>query len=86
MIVGENKKDSDLVINLCKGKKLTNMRTSSSDDTITLTPHRKMSLEQILGYLNHDELAEITPQSIRLRKKLLDGHDRKRDAKKQNVS
>ncbi|MCH7498666.1 MAG: translational GTPase TypA, partial [Nitrospinae bacterium] len=86
MIVGENKKDSDLVINLCKGKKLTNMRTSSSDDTISLTPHRKMSLEQILGYLNHDELAEITPQSIRLRKKLLDEHDRKRDAKKQNVS
>ncbi|TDJ58188.1 MAG: translational GTPase TypA [Nitrospina sp.] len=86
MIVGENKKDSDLVINLCKGKKLTNLRTSSSDDTVSLTPHRKMSLEQILGYLNHDELAEITPQSIRLRKKLLDEHDRKRDAKKQNVS
>ena len=86
MIVGENKKDSDLVINLCKGKKLTNMRTSGSDDTISVTPPRRMSLEQIMGYLNHDELAEITPGSIRLRKKLLDENDRKRDAKRQNVS
>ena len=61
MIIGENKKDNDLVVNICKGKKLTNMRTSGSDDTISLTPPRRMSLEQILGYLNHDELAEITP-------------------------
>jgi len=86
MIIGENKKDSDLVVNVCKGKKLTNMRTSGSDDTISLTPPRRMSLEQILGYLNHDELAEITPQSIRLRKKLLDENARKRDSKKQSVS
>ena len=86
MIIGENKKDNDLVVNICKGKKLTNMRTSGSDDTISLTPPRRMSLEQILGYLNHDELAEITPTNIRLRKKLLDENDRKRDAKKQNSS
>ncbi|HKI48552.1 MAG TPA: translational GTPase TypA [Desulfobacteria bacterium] len=86
MIIGENKKDSDLVVNICKGKKLTNMRTSGSDDTISLTPPRRMSLEQILGYLNHDELAEITPQSIRLRKKLLDENARKRDSKKNNVA
>ncbi|MCZ6513341.1 MAG: translational GTPase TypA [Nitrospinae bacterium] len=86
MIIGENKKDNDLVVNICKGKKLTNMRTSGSDDTISLTPPRRMSLEQMLGYLNHDELAEITPVSIRLRKKLLDENERKRDAKKQNVS
>jgi len=86
MIIGENKKDSDLVVNICKGKKLTNMRTSGSDDTISLTPPRRMSLEQILGYLNHDELAEITPVSIRLRKKLLDENARKRDSKKQSVS
>ena len=86
MIIGENKKDNDLVVNICKGKKLTNMRTSGSDDTISLTPPRRMSLEQILGYLNHDELAEITPSNIRLRKKLLDENDRKRDSKKQNVS
>ncbi len=86
MIIGENKKDNDLVVNICKGKKLTNMRTSGSDDTISLTPPRRMSLEQILGYLNHDELAEITPASIRLRKKLLDENARKRDSKKQSVS
>jgi GTP-binding protein len=86
MIIGENKKDNDLVVNICKGKKLTNMRTSGSDDTISLTPPRRMSLEQILGYLNYDELAEITPGSIRLRKKLLDENDRKRDSKKQNTS
>jgi len=86
MIIGENKKDNDLVVNICKGKKLTNMRTSGSDDTISLTPPRRMSLEQILGYLNHDELAEITPVSIRLRKKLLDENARKRDSKKQSVS
>ncbi len=86
MIIGENKKDNDLVVNICKGKKLTNMRTSGSDDTISLTPPRRMSLEQILGYLNHDELAEITPVSIRLRKKMLDENDRKREAKKQNVA
>ncbi len=86
MIIGENQKDNDLVVNICKRKKLTNMRTSGSDDTISLTPPRRMSLEQILGYLNHDELAEITPQSIRLRKKLLDEDARKRDSKKQSVS
>ncbi|MDH5762497.1 MAG: translational GTPase TypA [Nitrospinota bacterium] len=86
MIIGENKKDSDLVVNICKGKKLTNMRTSGSDDTISLTPPRRMSLEQILGYLNHDELAEITPKSIRLRKKLLDENARKRDSKKNQVA
>ena len=61
-------------------------RLTGSDDTISLTPPRRMSLEQMLGYLNHDELAEITPVSIRLRKKLLDENERKRDAKKQNVS
>ena len=86
MIVGEHKKDSDLVVNLCKGKKLTNMRASGSDDTISVPPPRVMSLEQILGYLNGDELAEITPTSIRLRKKFLDENERKRQAKKQNVA
>ena len=86
MIVGEHKKDCDLVINLCKGKKLTNMRASGSDDTISVPPPRVMSLEQVLGYLNGDELAEITPTSIRLRKKFLDENERKRQSKKQNVA
>ena len=58
------------------------MRASGSDDTLILSPPRKMSLEQVLAYLNDDELAEITPESIRLRKKYLDENERKRFAKK----
>ena len=84
MIVGTNKKDNDLVVNLCKEKKLTNMRTSGHDDHITLTPPVIMSLEQILGFLNEDELAEITPKSIRLRKKVLNENDRKRYGRTRN--
>ena len=78
MIVGENNKDNDLVVNVCKEKKLTNMRASGSDVNIILTPATKMSLEQILSFLNEDELAEITPKKIRLRKKILNENDRKR--------
>ena len=66
--------------------RLTNMRASGSDDTISIPPPRIMSLEQILGYLNGDELAEITPTSLRLRKKFLDENERKRQSKKQNVA
>ena len=83
-IVGLNKKDNDLVVNICKEKKLTNMRASGSDVNISLTPPVKMSLEQILGFLNEDELAEITPKSIRLRKKILSENDRKRYGKTRN--
>ena len=84
MIVGTNKKDNDLVVNLCKEKKLSNMRASGSDVNIILTPPVKMSLEQILGFLNEDELAEITPKSIRLRKKVLNENDRKRYGRTRN--
>ena len=84
MIVGTNKKDNDLVVNLCKEKKLSNMRASGSDVNIILTPPVKMSLEQILGFLNEDELAEITPKSIRLRKKILNENDRKRYGRTRN--
>ncbi len=86
MIVGENNKDADLVVNICKGKKLTNMRAAGSDETVSIAPPRRMSLEQVLGYLNNDELAEITPRSIRLRKKSLDANERKRNAKAQTVA
>ncbi len=86
MIIGQNNKDNDLVVNPCKGKKLTNMRASGSDINVILTPPRIMSLEQILGFLNEDELAEITPKSIRLRKKFLNENDRKRYSKKQKAS
>jgi len=86
MIIGENNKDNDLVVNICKGKKLTNVRASGSDDTVSIAPPRIMSLEQVLGYLNDDELAEITPASIRLRKRHLDENERKRAAKTQKVA
>jgi len=84
MIVGMNNKDNDLVVNICKEKKLTNMRASGSDVNISLTPPVVMSLEQILGFLNEDELAEITPKSIRLRKKILSESDRKRFGRTRN--
>ena len=85
MIVGANNKDNDLVVNICKEKKLSNMRASGSDVNIILTPILKMSLEQILGFLNEDELAEITPKNIRLRKKILNENDRKRLGRTRNA-
>jgi len=78
MILGECNTGTDLVINLCKGKKLSNMRASGSDDNIKLPPSRKLSLEQSLEILNDDELAEITPAVVRLRKRFLGEEDRKR--------
>jgi len=68
-IVGEHSRDNDLTVNPGKEKKLSNMRTSSSDEAITLTPYRNMSLEDCIAYINDDELVEVTPQSIRLRKR-----------------
>ena len=84
MIVGLSPKPGDMIINVMKGKKLTNMRASGSDVNIILTPAKKMSLEQILSFLNEDELAEITPKNIRLRKKILNENDRKRYLKSSN--
>ncbi|ORU00669.1 GTP-binding protein TypA/BipA [Anaerovibrio sp. JC8] len=72
MIVGENTRDIDMDINPCKAKHVSNMRTSSSDEAIRLTPPRILSLEQALEYINDDELVEVTPDSIRLRKTILD--------------
>lgn len=77
-IIGEHSRENDLVINPAKGKKLTNMRASGSDDAVILTPFRKMSLEDCISYINEDELVEITPLSIRLRKIVLDETQRKR--------
>lgn len=82
MIIGEHAKDGDLILNICKTKKLTNVRASGSDDAAKLIPPRKFSLEQSLEYIKDDELLEITPKNIRMRKKLLNKHDRKRSAKK----
>ena len=81
MIIGESAKDQDLVVNVTKGKKLSNMRASGSDEAITLTPVKPMTLEQALEYIGDDELVEVTPKSIRLRKKLLSEHERKRAKK-----
>jgi GTP-binding protein len=79
MIVGEHSRENDLVLNVVRGKKLTNVRASGSDDSIKLAPPRQFSLEQAMEYINDDELLEITPKSIRMRKKLLSEVDRKRE-------
>src|SRR5882724_1066252 len=78
MIIGEHTRDNDLVVNVLKGKKLTNMRASGSDEAVLLTPPVKHSLEQALEFINEDELVELTPNSIRVRKKLLKEHERKK--------
>jgi len=78
MIVGEHTRDNDLEINVLKGKQLTNIRTTSKDEAVRLTPPIRMSLEKALAYIQDDELVEITPKSIRLRKRLLDPTERKR--------
>ena len=78
MIVGEHNRENDLEINVLKGKKLTNVRAAGSDGLISLTPPIKMSLEEMMAYVNDDELLEVTPQSLRLRKKFLLAHERKR--------
>ena len=81
MIIGQNSKSDDLVVNPCKEKKLSNMRTTSSDEAIRLVPHLDMSLEQAMEYISGDELVEITPKSIRIRKKYLTENERKRQNK-----
>jgi GTP-binding protein len=77
MVVGENSRETDLNVNVCKNKKLTNVRSAGADDALNLTPVRKMTLEDALEYIGDDELVEITPESIRLRKKLLEPGMRK---------
>ncbi len=78
MVVGENSRDNDLVVNPSKEKKLTNMRASGSDDNILLKPPRKFSLEAALEYIEEEEMVEITPNNIRLRKVFLKESDRRR--------
>lgn len=81
MIVGEHSRDNDLEINVLKGKKLTNVRASGSDEAVILTPPLKMSLEDMMSYINDDELVEVTPKNLRLRKAYLCPHERKRRSK-----
>ena len=75
-IVGEHCRDNDILVNVCKQKKLTNMRASTSDEAIRLVPPRLLNLEQAIEFINDDELVEVTPQSIRLRKRILAANQR----------
>ena len=81
MVVGIHSRDNDLVVNVCKGKQLTNMRASGSDENIILTPPIQFSLEQALEFIEDDELVEVTPSSVRIRKKFLKEHERKRSGR-----
>jgi GTP-binding protein len=85
MIVGEHTRDNDLEVNVLKGKKLTNIRTHSKDEAVRLTPPIRMTLEPALAYIEDDELVEVTPKSIRLRKKRLDPHERKREERRRET-
>lgn len=85
MIIGEHTRDNDLEVNVLKGKKLTNVRASGTDEAVRLTPPLQMTLERSLAYIADDELVEVTPASIRLRKFYLDPHQRKRAAKSANA-
>ncbi len=81
MIIGEHSRENDLEVNPLKGKKLTNVRASGTDEAVRLTPPVTMSLEQAIAYIDDDELVEVTPNAIRLRKRYLDPHERKRQAR-----
>ena len=85
MIIGQNAKDNDLEVNPLKAKQLTNIRTTSKDEAVRLTPIVPMTLEQAIAYIEDDELVEVTPQSIRIRKKQLSPHDRKRASRTETV-
>jgi GTP-binding protein len=86
MIIGENSRGSDLNVNPLKAKQLTNIRASGKDDAVTLTPPIRMSLEKAIAYISDDEVVEVTPQYIRLRKRFLDPHERKRESKRSEVA
>jgi GTP-binding protein len=81
MIIGEHSRDNDLEVNPLKGKKLTNVRASGTDEAVRLTTPIRMSLEEAIAYIDDDELVEVTPNAIRLRKRFLDPHERKRQAR-----
>jgi len=86
MIVGEHARGNDLVVNVLKGKKLTNIRAAGKDDNVLLTPPIRMTLEKALAYIADDELVEVTPQSIRLRKRVLDPNDRRKEERRKEAA
>ncbi|MFD1808981.1 hypothetical protein ACFSHQ_15270 [Gemmobacter lanyuensis] len=81
MLIGEHSRDNDLEVNPLKGKKLTNVRASGTDEAVRLTPPVRMSLEEAIAYIDDDELVEVTPKIVRLRKRELDPHERKRQSR-----
>jgi GTP-binding protein len=86
MLIGEHSRGNDLDVNVLKGKQLTNIRAAGKDEAVRLTPPRKMTLEQAIAYIDEDELVEVTPKSIRLRKRFLDPEDRKRARKQASLA
>ncbi|MBU2534346.1 MAG: translational GTPase TypA, partial [Alphaproteobacteria bacterium] len=86
MIIGQHTRENDLEVNVLKGKKLTNIRAAGKDEAIQLTPPIKMPLERALSYIQADELVEVTPESIRLRKRWLDPNERKKRAREKEVA
>ncbi len=82
MLVGQHSRDNDLIVNVIQGKKLTNIRSAGKDEALTLTPPLRMTLERAMSYIEDDELVEVTPKSIRLRKKWLDENERKKQSRK----
>ena len=83
MVVGQHIRDADLTVNVCKKKHLTNIRSSTSDIAVRLTPPRNMSLDDCIEYLSADELLEVTPQNLRLRKRILDTEERRKLARRE---
>ena len=81
-MIGQNGKAEDIELNVCKTKHLTNTRSSSADEALTLTPPKILSLEEALEFIDRDELLEVTPKSLRIRKRILDPKLRKREAMK----
>ena len=86
MIVGESSRDEDIIVNVCKTKQLTNMRASGADEAIRLEPPKLHTLEQAIEWIAGDEYIEVTPKSLRLRKKYLDHNERSRMSKKKTES
>ena len=86
MIVGENSRDNDLEINVLKGKQLTNVRASGADEAVVLIPPKRMGMEEMMAYIGEDELVEVTPKSLRLRKTLLTSQEREVAKKKAKVA
>ena len=82
MIVGINARDNDLVVNVLKGKQLTNMRASGNDEAVTLTTPIQVTLESALEFINDDELVEVTPENIRIRKRYLTENQRKKESRR----